>query len=86
MENIQITFKIFKGRNFHPFPEKWVNSYYKISAKTVFRTFHGNRFPQKGIFFEEYENLTTENAGFSYLYLIPDSMAQAFSISSIPNF
>ena len=51
MENIPITFEIFNGRNFHFFPEKGVNSQYKISAKTVFRTFHGNKLLQKGILF-----------------------------------
>ena len=51
MENIPITFEIFKGRNFHLFPEKGGNSQYKISAKTVFRTFHGNKLLKKGILF-----------------------------------
>ena len=38
MENIPITFEIFKRRNFFLFSEKRVNSQSKISAKTVFRT------------------------------------------------
>ena len=38
MENIPITFEIFKRRNFFLFSEEGVNSQYKISAKTVFRT------------------------------------------------
>ena len=63
MENISITFEIFKGE-ISIFIEKRVDSPNKIHAETIFCTSHLNKFPQKVYCFQEMEKLATKSACF----------------------
>ena len=64
IENISITFKTFKGRNFCLFAEKWVDSPNKIFAETVFRTFQEKKFLSKVYFFKKLKNVQLKMLAF----------------------
>ena len=64
IENISITFKIFKGRNFCLVAEKGVDSPNKIPVKTILRTFQEKKSCQKYTFLKKTEKHATENACF----------------------
>ena len=71
IENISITFKIFKGRNFYLFVEKGVDSPNKIPGKTIFRAFQEKKPCQNYTFFKKWKNVQLKVLAFIPLqYLI----------------
>ena len=69
IENISITFKIFKGRNFYLFVEKGVDSPNKIPDKTIFRAFQEKKPCQKYTFFKKWKNVQLKVLAFTVSHL-----------------